>query len=432
MSRYPETHVFFRKLRWDYPRIIHGKGSWLFDDAGRAYLDACGGAFVSNLGHGVAEIADAMAAQAKKLAYVSGMTLTHEAVETFSSELVKLAPPGLDKVYPLSSGSDAVEAALKLARQYWVESGKPSKHKIVALSPAYHGNTMLALSASAREHYKTLYKEWLVDVVRVPAYDADALEHAISRAGADSIAAFIIEPVGGSSTGALIPPRGYLTRVREICHDDDILFIADEILVGAGRTGTWSALEPESVVPDIQIFGKGIAAGFAPLAVVLAPTRIVDVFAHGSGALVHAQTFSHHAVSCAAGTATLRYIEKHDLIDRCARMGEQLHARLADLCGAPHVAAVRGRGLLAGIELAEDAATATPFPRSVHFAETLTRAALDEGLIVWPNIGHKNGTDGDLIMLAPPYTVTEDEIDQIVARLSRALQQTMKQISVRT
>jgi adenosylmethionine-8-amino-7-oxononanoate aminotransferase len=432
--RYPETSVFFRKLRWEYPRISHGKGSWLYDDAGNAYLDACGGAFVCNLGHGVDEIADAMAAQAKKLAYVSGMTLTHDAVETFAHELVKLTPAGLDKVYPLSSGSDAVEAALKLARQYWVESGQAVKHKIVALTPSYHGNTLLALSASAREHYKSLYGEWLVEVARAPAYDADALEQAIVRADPSTVAAFILEPVGGSSTGALVPPSGYLRRAREICDRYDVLFVADEILVGAGRTGTWSALEPERVVPDIQIFGKGIAAGFAPLAAIVAPTRIVDVFANGSGALVHAQTFSHHAVSCAAGTATLRYIARHKLVDRCARMGETLHARLNALHDLPHVVAVRGKGLLAGVEFAEDASSrpAIPFPRSVHFAETLTRAALDARLVVWPNVGHVNGTDGDLVMLAPPYTVSDDEIDQIVERLGKAIKQTVKQISVRT
>lgn len=428
MTHYPETSVFFRKLRWEYPRITHGKGTWLYDDAENAYLDGCGGAFVSNLGHGVPEIADAMAVQAKKLAYVSGMTLTHDAVERFADALVKLAPSGLDKVYPLSSGSDAVEAALKLARQYWIELGLPAKDKIVALTPSYHGNTLLALSASAREHYKTLYRGWLVDVVRAPAYDADALEAAIVRADPATVAAFIMEPVGGSSTGALVPPPGYLRRVREICDEHRVLFIADEILVGAGRTGSWSALEPESVAPDIQILGKGIAAGFAPLAAMLAPTRIVDAFAQGSGALVHAQTFSHHAVSCAAGTATLQYIARHKLVERCAQMGAKLHAKLAALRDLPHVAAIRGRGLLAGVEFADDPSSGTPFPRAVHFAESLMRAALDARLIVWPNVGHANGTDGDLVMLAPPYTVSEDELDQIVERLSKAIKQTVKQV----
>ena len=432
MTHYPETSVFFRKLQWEYPRITHGAGSWVYDDAGAAYLDACGGAFVSNLGHGVAEIADAMAAQAKKLAYVSGMTLTHTAVEEFADELAKLAPGDLNKVYPLSSGSDAVEAALKLARQYWAELGQPSKKNIVALSPSYHGNTLLALSASAREHYKRTYEGWLVDVVHVAGYDAEALSHAIERAGPDTVAAFIMEPVGGSSTGARVPPAGYLRRVREICDRHKVLFIADEILCGAGRTGTWSALEPEGVVPDIQVLGKGIAGGFAPLAAVIAPSRVADVFAQGSGGLNHAQTFSHHAVSCAAGTATLRYIARHKLVDRCAAMGRKLHAKLADLRGLPYVGAVRGRGLLAGVELVEDATTHAPLPRSLHFAETLTRAALDAKLIVWPNVGHANGTDGDLVMLAPPFIVTEDEIDIMVQRLGDAIQTTTKTLAVRT
>jgi adenosylmethionine-8-amino-7-oxononanoate aminotransferase len=430
MTHYPETNVFFRKLRWEYPRITHGSGAWVFDDAGTAYLDACGGAFVSNLGHGLGEIGEAMATQAKKLAYVSGMTLTHTAVEEFAAEVTAMSAAGLNRVYPLSSGSDAVEASLKLARQYWVERGTPAKEKIVALSPAYHGNTMLALSASAREHYKTLYKGWLVDVIRVPAYDARALESAL-EGDAATIAAFIIEPVGGSSTGAMVPPAGYLKRARQLCDKHEVLLIADEILVGAGRTGTWSALEPESVVPDIQILGKGIAAGFAPLAAIVVPTRLTDVFANGTGALNHAQTFSHHAVSCAAGTATIRYIRKHRLIERCAQMGGILHRRLGEVAELANVGFVRGRGLLAGIELVEDKTTRAPFPRSVHFAETLTRVALDAQLIVWPNIGHANGTEGDLVMLAPPYTVSEEEIGQIVDRLGSAIQTTVRQLAVK-
>lgn len=431
MTHYPETSVFFRKLNWDYPRITHGLGSWLYDDTGAKYLDACGGAFVSNLGHGVTEIADAMAAQARKLAYVSGMTLTHHAVEEFAQELVSLASGDLDKVYPLSSGSDAVEAALKLARQYWAELGKPEKQRIVALSPSYHGNTLLALSASAREHYKTLYKGWLVDVIRVPAYDADALERAIAADHA-TIAAFIMEPVGGSSSGALVPPPGYLHRARAICSLHDVLLVADEILVGAGRTGTWSALEPDGVVPDLQVLGKGIAAGFAPVGAVLAPTRITDAIARGSGAFNHAQTFSHHPVSCAAATATLRYLREHKLVERCARMGKTLHEKLRPLCALPHVNAIRGRGLLAGIEFVREAGGTAPLPRSLHFAESLTRAALDAGLVVWPNVGHANGIDGDLVMIAPPYIVTDDEIDQIVHRLDVAIKATVKQLAVPT
>jgi adenosylmethionine-8-amino-7-oxononanoate aminotransferase len=420
------------------PIIERGEGCWLYDADGNAFLDACGGAFVVNVGHGVAEIADAMAEQGRRLGYVSGMAFSHEPVEEFAAELAALAPGDLDKVYPLSSGSDAIEAALKLARQYWLESGKAGKHKIIALPPAYHGNTLLALSASAREHYRRIFGEWLVDVVRIPAPYAyrcqcggvppycsacsgAALEEAIIREGPETVAAFIAEPVGGSSTGASVPPPDYFRRVREICDEHDVLFIADEVLVGAGRTGTWSALEPTGVVPDAMVLGKGISGGYAPLAAVLAPTRIAEVFARGSGAFNHAQTFSHHPVLCAAGIATIRYLRKHKLVERCAAMGPVLKERLARLRELPHVGDVRGRGLLAGVEIVEDKETRTPFARDAHVAERITAAALDVGLVVWPNVGHVDGKSGDTIMIAPPFIVTEAEIDMIVERLEAAL-----------
>jgi adenosylmethionine-8-amino-7-oxononanoate aminotransferase len=442
---YPDTHVFFRKLTARYPLIVRGEGCWLYDARGNAYLDACGGAFVANIGHGVADIADAMAEQARRLAYVSGASMTHEAVEDFSALLAALAPGDLDKVYPLSSGSDAIEAALKLARQYWVDSGRARKHKIIALTPAYHGNTLLALSASAREHYKTLYREWLVDVVRIPApyayrcecggstplcgaCNADNLEAAIHREEADTVAAFIAEPVGGSSTGASVPPPDYFRRVREICDRHDVLFIADEILVGAGRTGTWSAIDQFDVTPDVAVYGKGIAAGYAPLAAVVAPQRIVDVLARGSGALLHAQTFSHHPASCATGAATIRFLRQHKLVERCAATAPAFHRRLSALRTLPHVGDVRGRGLLAGVEFVEEKETRAPFPRAAHFAETFASAALEAGLVVWPNVGQANGTDGDLVMLAPPFVIEEKEIDEIVSRFGEAMERTVRQI----
>jgi adenosylmethionine-8-amino-7-oxononanoate aminotransferase len=435
---FPETHVLFRKLTSRLPVIERGEGCWLYDADGHAFLDACGGAFVANVGHGVAEIADAMAEQARRLAYVNGTMFSHDAVEELAAELAALAPGDLDRVYPLSSGSDAVEAALKLARQYWLETGRARKHKIIALAPAYHGNTLLALSASAREHYRTLYHDWLVDVVRIPAPYAyrcacggappyceacsgEALEAAIIREDPETVAAFIAEPVGGSSTGASVPPADYFRRVREICDRHDVLFIADEVLVGAGRTGTWSALEPSGVVPDVMVLGKGIAGGYAPLAAVMAPTRIVEVFARGSGGLNHAQTFSHHPVLCAAGVATIRYLREHRLVERCASTGPVLHQRLARLCELPFVGDVRGLGLLAAVELVENKATRAPFAREAHVAERATKAALDAGLVVWPNVGHADGTRGDLVMIAPPFIVTEEEIDMIVDRLESAL-----------
>jgi len=315
--RYPDSHVFYRKLGRDFPRIVRGDGCYLYDENGKRYLDAVGGAYVANLGHSNPEIADALARQARSFGYLSGTAFTHGPVEELAAELAATLPGDLDKLYFLSSGSEAVEAALKLARQYWVESGKPGKHKIIALAPGYHGNTLLALSASAREHYKTMFREWLVDVHRVPASypyrcrcrgqdpqcpvcSGAVLEDAIERLGSDTVAAFIAEPVGGSSTGASTPRPEYFHRIREICDRHRVLFIADEILCGAGRTGTWWSIEPYGVAPDIMTLGKGISGGYAPLSAVAAPERILDAIAGGSGDFLHAQTFSHHPVARSA------------------------------------------------------------------------------------------------------------------------------------
>ena len=445
--RYPDSNVFYRKLGRDYPQIVRGEGCYLYDERGKRYLDAVGGAYAANLGHSNPEIADALAHQARQFGYLSGTAFTHGPVEELAAELAATLPGDLDKLYFLSSGSEAVEAALKLARQYWVESGKPGKHKIIALAPGYHGNTLLALSASAREHYKTMFREWLVDVHRVPASypyrcrcrgqdpqcpvcSGAVLEDAIERLGSDTVAAFIAEPVGGSSTGASTPRPEYFHRIREICDRHRVLFIADEILCGAGRTGTWWSIEPYGVAPDIMTLGKGISGGYAPLSAVAAPERILDAIAGGSGDFLHAQTFSHHPVACAAGLAAVRYLKRHKLVERCSQLGVVLHQRLATLKALPHVGDVRGRGLLAGIEFVEDKATRAPFPRTARFAETFTDAALEAGLTVWPNVGHADGVNGDLVLVAPPFIITEGEIDEVVALLARALQDTLKAVKV--
>ena len=436
---YPETHVLYRDLARDYPLIVHGEGCWLVDDRGRRYLDGCGGAYVACLGHGVPEVVEAVAEQIRRVAFVSGMSFTNEAAEALADELAELALGDLDRFYFLSSGSDAIEAALKLARQYWVERGRPAKARLIALTPSYHGNTLLALSASAREKARAPFGPWLVDVARVPAPCAyrcscrgedpgcarcsgRALEEVILGIGADRVAAFIAEPVGGSSTGAAVPRNDYWRTVREICDRHEVLWVADEVLVGAGRTGTWSALEPYDAVPDIQVMGKGLSGGYAPLAAVAASRRIVDVLAGRSKSVLHAQTFSHTPMMCSAGLAAVRYIKSHDLVARCDRMGEVLHQKLAPLRGLPFVGDIRGRGLLAGIEFVADPKSRTPFPRERRFAERFAAAAERAGLMVWPNTGHADGTNGDLVVLAPPYIITEAEIDEIVTRLQRALE----------
>jgi adenosylmethionine-8-amino-7-oxononanoate aminotransferase len=433
---YPDSNVFYRDLRRSFPLIVSAKGCWLEDEAGKRYLDASGGAMVVNIGHGVTEIGDAMAVQARRLGYVNGTAFTHPPVEDLARELCARSP-AYTKAYFLGSGSEAVEAALKLARQHWVELGRPSKHKIIALTPGYHGNTLLALSASAREHYRTLYREWLVDVLPMPAPYAwrcscagdpgcpvcsgDVLEEIIRREGADNICAFIAEPVGGSSTGASVPRPEYFPRIREICDRHDVLFVADEVLSGAGRTGSWLALTSWGITADIVTLGKGIAGGYAPLSAVLATDRVVAPVARGSGYLMHAQTFSHHPVMCAAGLATLAYLDRHALVRRSEEMGRVLHAHLDRLRRHSFVGDVRGRGLLAGVEFVADVATRAPFDRSMRFAERFTRAAQDAGLVVWPNVGHADGVRGDLVMIAPPFVITEPEIEELVSRFESAL-----------
>jgi len=440
-----QSHVFYRKLTRTYPRIVRAEGCWLYDADGGAYLDAVGGAFVVNVGHGVREIADAVGRQAGRLAYVNGTAFTHGPVEELAAEIAQRSPGDLELVYPLTSGSEAVEAALKLARQYWVETGHSDRRKVMKLVPGYNGNTLLALSASAREHYTTYFRDWLVEMVRVPAPYAyrcpcrgrppicpgcsgEAVETVMLREGPETIAALIAEPVGGSSSGASVPAPEYWPRVRAACDRYGILLVADEILTGVGRTGTWSALEPYGVVPDIMTLGKGIAGVYVPLSAVVAPRRLAEVLAQGSGGLLHAQTFSHHATLCAAGVATLRYLRDHALVERCAAIGPAFHERLSALRELPCVGDVRGRGLLAGVEFVADPATRAPFPRAARFAESFAAAALEAGLVVWPNVGQADGVNGDLAMLAPPFIVSHDEIDLIVQRFGEALRATVERI----
>ena len=439
------SHVFYRKFGVELPAIVRAEGVYLYDDRGTRYLDACGGAMVASIGHGVAEIAEAIAQQARQVAYVNGTAFTTPPVEQLADALIALAPTGVDKAYFLSSGSEAVEAALKLARQYHVERGDLDRRIVIARTPGYHGNTLLALSASARPHYRAVYSPWLVDVMMIdapypyraasesdPAMTGDALEEAILEADPDKVAAFIAEPVGGSSTGASVPPPGYYARVREICDKYGVLFIADEVLTGAGRTGKFFALEHfrdargGPVVPDIITLGKGLNGGYAPLSAMLATGALVDTVARGPfHGLVHAQTYSHHALGSAAALAVLRYIERHALVERAAKLGPSLQSALRSLRDDSKAGAligdVRGIGMLAAVEFVADRATKAPFPRAQRVAEQVVKRAREHGLVLWPNVGHADGVNGDLIVIAPPLTIAQAQIDELVEKLRAAL-----------
>ncbi len=432
--RYPESALFYRRLDRGFPLAVRGEGAWIVDEAGRRYLDACGGAMVVGAGHGVAEIAAAVAAQAHRLAYVNGTQFTNAAAEELASELAELLPEPLRFSYFLSSGSEAVEAAVKLARQYWCERGRPGKWKVISRNPSYHGNTLAALALSGREHYRRTFRPLLLDLPRIPAPDpyrhpgaacaacnGEALAAEIAAQGPETVAAFLAEPILGSSGGAVVPPPAYYRRVAELCREHEILYIADEVLTGCGRTGKWFAFQHYDPVPEIVVLGKGLNGGYAPLSAVVASREIVAALAGGSGAFNHAQTYCNNPVACAAGAATVRYLKRHDLVARCAEMSGAFFAALATLACHPAVGDVRGAGLLAGIELVLDRATREPMPRAWRFAERLADRAREEGLLVWPNAGHADGTRGDLLMLAPPLTITREEVTEIAARLGRAL-----------
>jgi adenosylmethionine-8-amino-7-oxononanoate aminotransferase len=436
--RYPRGSVLYRDLHRSYPLIKAGRGSYLYDATGKKYFDGSGGAAVVNIGHGVREVAAALSGQARRAAYLNGVQFTHEPVEKLASAVASFLPFPGGKVFFLTSGSEAIEASVKLARQYWVERGKAEKHRVISLSPSYHGNTLAALSLSARKHYQETFRPLLLKSAKIPApycyrcpWDsvpsscglncALELENAIEKLGREKVSAFIGEVIGGSSTGASVPPKEYWRTIRRICDRNHVLLIADEVMTGAGRTGKWLACHHFGLAPDIIVMGKGLTSGYFPLSAVAAKKGLLDEIGKMGKSFLHAQTFAHHPVGCAAALATLGYLDDHDLIARCARSGRELKRKLAGLLDHPHVGDIRGKGLLIGIEFVKDKEKRTPFPREQRYVEAFVARALARGLVLWPNIGHADGTNGDLVMVAPPFVITEDEISLIHKRIEWTL-----------
>jgi adenosylmethionine-8-amino-7-oxononanoate aminotransferase len=444
-----KSRVLHRSLRETPPKAIGGEGIWLFREDGRKVLDASGGAAVSCLGHQHARILEAMTKQASKLAYAHTAFFSSEAAEMLADQLVGHEPGGLGYVYFVSGGSEAIEAAIKIARQYFIEAGQPKRQRFIARRQSYHGNTLGALSAGGnawrREPYAPLLSPSFSHVTPAFAYHekrdhesesdfvarlAAELDAEFLRLGPDTVAAFIAEPVVGATAGAVTAPEGYFRAVREICDKHGALLILDEVMCGMGRTGTLHAWEQEGVAPDIQAIAKGLGGGYQPIGAMLATNRIVDTIRQGSGAFQHGHTYLAHPMACAAALEVQRVIQQEKLLDHVKDLGRHLEKRLTERFGNHrHVGDVRGRGLFQAIELVEDRATKKPFDPSLKLHQRIKAAAFEGGLGCYPSGGTADGKHGDHVLLAPPYICTPADIDMIVDRLGSAVDSVLKGIN---
>jgi len=449
---YPQGHTLLRNLTKNFPLCTHGKGVHLFDQSGKKYFDGSGGALVASLGHGNEELAAEIFEQMKKVAYVNGTQFTSPAMEECSQLLSDKAKAiGLDRVGLLASGSEVVEAAIKYARQLWYDRGFPNKHKLISRTPGYHGNTLYALSASGRPHYKKVYGPLISPVLSISApygyrapfiqtndpdelmrqyhelgadHYARELEALIDREGADTISAFIFETVSGSSTGAWVAPKGYFQRVQEICRKNNILMIADEVMCGSGRTGKFFAAEHEHLKPDVLVLGKGINAGFMPVSAILVRQSDVDTMKQGSGGFMHAQTYMQSPSMAATALAVMKYLDRRQVLQKSQAVSAHWLSELKrHLQSLPFVGSVTGIGHMAGVEFVQDKATKQPFPVAKKFAPKFVQHAQDRGLILWPNYGQADGVNGDLVMLGPSLEMTMDEADECVALLKSAIKE---------
>lgn len=433
-------HVFHRTTSESLPLAVAGEGIFLTDAEGRRYVDACGGAAVSCLGHGHPAVVAAMDAQARRVEYIHTGFFTTEAAEELAASIAEMSPGTLDRVWYTGSGSEAVEAALKLARQYHLERGDSGRCRVIARHLSYHGNTLGALATGGSKWRRAPYEPLLIDVTLIePCFEyrfakpgetteaygqraAGALEREILRLGPETVMAFVAETVVGATAGAVPPVPGYLQRVREICDRYGILLILDEVMCGAGRTGSFLSCEQDGVVPDIATLGKGLGAGYQPIGAVICTSEVYGAVANGSGALKHGQTYNAHPVGCAAALAVQRVIRDEGLLKRVRVAGERLRTSLADRLGNhPHVGDIRGRGLLIGLELVADRATKAPFDADLVIQQRAKSDAFGRGLLIYPSGGTVDGRSGDHILLAPPYNVTDSELDMIVDLLAETV-----------
>jgi adenosylmethionine-8-amino-7-oxononanoate aminotransferase len=431
----PSGRVFRRAPGADPLVAVRGAGSTLWDASGRAYLDAAGGAIVVNVGHGRASIAAAMAEQAGRLAYAHGSAFTTQPLEDYAAEVGPRLPVRDPAIYPVSGGSEAMETALKLVRAYHLARGDDRRWIVFSRWGSYHGNTLGALDLSGRKPLRRPYEAWLGRFRHLSApyaYRAEdpnanalgdtrelirELERAIEASEPDTVAAFVGEPIVGATLGGAVPPDDYWPAVAEVCRRHGILLVADEVMTGFGRTGTWFAMDRWHVRPDILVAAKGATSGYWPLGFVAASGEVYDAVT-SAGPFVHGFTYSHNPVGAAVAREVLRILDDEGLVKASAAKGERLQTLLRDaLGGQAGVGDIRGAGLLVGIELVADAETRRPFPRAAGVTEAVVRAARDRGVIVYSSTGCADGVDGDLIVLGPPFVVTDAELAQIADTL---------------
>ncbi|TPM07284.1 MULTISPECIES: aspartate aminotransferase family protein [unclassified Mesorhizobium] len=442
------THILHRQIHHDYPVAVGGDGVTVIDSKGRRYIDASGGAAVSCLGHQHPAVLAAMHAELDRLAYAHSSFFTTRPAEELADELAAHAPGDLHHVYFVSGGSEGIETALKMARQYFVERGEPQRRRFVARQQSYHGNTLGALSVGGNAWRKAPFEPMLIENHHIePCYAyrhqrpyegseayglraADALETKLQELGPETVIAFVAETVVGATLGAVPPAPGYFRRIREICDRHGVLLILDEVMCGMGRTGTLHACEQEGVAPDIMVVAKGLGGGYAPLGAVLASERIFDAFSQGSD-FQHGHTYIGHPLACAAGLAVQRVIERDGLLANVAARGTTLERRLRERFGNHHhVGDIRGRGLFQGIELVADRSAKAPFDPRLKVHARIKSEAMQRGLMVYPMGGTVDGRTGDHVLLAPPFIVDDGTVDIIVDRLGDAVDAAIGSIAI--
>ncbi len=443
------THLLQRDIAAHVPTAVRGEGIYLYDKTGKRYIDATSGPAVACLGHGDAEIESAMAEQLGKLAYVTNQFFTTEAAETLADVLVEGAPDGIAAAWIVCGGSEAIESALKFARQYFVEIGEPERRRFIARRQSFHGSTLAALSVGGHAQRRATYAPLLIECEHVsPCYAyrgleagesmadygrrlADELEQKLLELGPETVCAFVAETVVGAALGTVPPVEGYFAHVRAVCEKYGVLLILDEIMCGMGRTGTLHACEAEGISADMIVVGKGLAAGFQPAGAVLISERVKGGIAEGSGIVKHGFTYMAHPVACAAALAVQRAIAGRDLLANVRRQGEVLRQRLESRFGNhPFVGDIRGRGLFWALELVRDRGTKEPFEPALALHARVKAESLARGLICYPGAGTADGERGDHVIISPPFIVTETEIDEIVELLGDALDAALASVGV--